>query len=51
MIRQHQFDKVELVSITHPDESADEHERMTAAAEEVLIRLDLPYRVVTLSAA
>ena len=49
MIRQHQFDKVELVSITHPDESADEHERMTAAAEEVLKRLDLPYRVVTLA--
>lgn len=49
MIRQHQFDKVELVSITHPEESADEHERMTAAAEEVLKRLDLPYRVVTLA--
>ncbi len=49
MIRQHQFDKVELVSITHPDDSAAEHERMTAAAEEVLKRLDLAYRVVTLA--
>ena len=49
MIRQHQFDKVELVSITHPGDSAAEHERMTAAAEEVLKRLELPYRVVTLA--
>ena len=49
MIRQHQFDKVELVSITHPDLSEAEHERMTAAAEEVLKRLDLAYRVVMLS--
>jgi seryl-tRNA synthetase len=49
MIRQHQFSKVELVSITHPDESAAEHERMTACAEEVLKRLDLAYRVVVLS--
>ncbi|MDX1485351.1 MAG: serine--tRNA ligase, partial [Alphaproteobacteria bacterium] len=49
MIRQHQFDKVELVSITHPDHSEAEHERMTAAAEEVLKRLELPYRVVTLA--
>ena len=49
MIRQHQFDKVELVSITRPDESEAEHERMTNAAEEVLKRLDLPYRVVTLA--
>ncbi len=48
MIRQHQFSKVELVSITHPDHSAAEHERMTGCAEEVLKRLDLPYRVVTL---
>ena len=48
MLRQHQFDKVELVSITHPDASEDEHERMTGAAEEVLRRLDLAYRVVTL---
>jgi seryl-tRNA synthetase len=49
MIRQHQFDKVELVSITLPEDSEGEHERMTAAAEEVLKRLDLPYRVVTLA--
>ncbi len=50
MIRQHQFTKVELVSITHPDQSNDEHERMTACAEEVLKRLDLPYRVMLLCA-
>jgi len=49
MIRQHQFSKVELVSIAHPDQSEKEHERMTACAEEVLKRLGLPYRVVTLS--
>ncbi len=49
MIRQHQFSKVELVSITTPEQSADEHERMTAAAEEVLKRLNIPYRVVVLS--
>ncbi|MEZ5931086.1 MAG: serine--tRNA ligase [Alphaproteobacteria bacterium] len=49
MIRQHQFTKVELVSITHPDRSAEEHERMTACAEKVLQRLDLPYRVMVLS--
>jgi seryl-tRNA synthetase len=48
MIRQHQFDKVELVSITTPEESGAEHERMTKAAEEVLKRLDLPYRVIVL---
>jgi seryl-tRNA synthetase len=48
MIRQHQFNKVELVSIAHPDQAHDEHERMTACAEEVLKRLDLPYRVVLL---
>jgi seryl-tRNA synthetase len=48
MIRQHQFTKVELVSITSPDQSHDEHERMLACAEEVLRRLDLHYRVVTL---
>ncbi|MGH6945392.1 MAG: serine--tRNA ligase [Geminicoccaceae bacterium] len=46
MIRQHQFTKVELVSITRPDQSGEEHERMTACAEEVLKRLGLPYRVV-----
>jgi seryl-tRNA synthetase len=49
MIRQHQFTKVELVSITRPDESEAEHERMTAIAEEVLKRLGLPYRVMLLS--
>jgi seryl-tRNA synthetase len=48
MIRQHQFTKVELVSITAPEQSKDEHERMLACAEEVLRRLDLHYRVVTL---
>jgi seryl-tRNA synthetase len=48
MIRQHQFSKVELVSITTPERSKDEHERMLACAEEVLRRLDLHYRVVTL---
>jgi seryl-tRNA synthetase len=48
MIRQHQFWKVELVSITTPEASKDEHERMLACAEEVLRRLDLHYRVVTL---
>jgi len=48
MIRQHQFTKVELVSITTPDKSKDEHERMLACAEEVLRRLGLHYRVVTL---
>jgi seryl-tRNA synthetase len=49
MIRQHQFEKVELVSITPPEASAAEHERMTACAEEVLKRLGLAYRVVLLS--
>ena len=49
MIRQHQFSKVELVSITTPEQSRDEHERMTACAETVLKRLGLPYRVVVLS--
>ena len=44
MLRQHQFRKVELVSITHPDQSAEEHERMTRCAETVLERLELPYR-------
>jgi seryl-tRNA synthetase len=50
MIRQHQFTKVELVSIATPEQSKDEHERMLACAEEVLRRLDLHYRVVTLCA-
>ena len=48
MIRVHQFSKVELVSIAHPEHSAAEHERMTSCAEEVLKRLGLPYRVVKL---
>jgi len=48
LIRQHQFSKVELVSITMPDQSMDELERMTACAEEILKRLDLPYRIMTL---
>ena len=48
MIRQHQFSKVELVSITHPDQSEAEHERMTGCAETILQRLGLPYRVMTL---
>lgn len=48
MIRQHQFTKVELVSITRPDQSAAEHERMTEAAETVLKRLGLPFRTVVL---
>ena len=49
MMRQHQFYKVELVSVCHPGSSAEEHERMTGCAEEVLRRLQLPYRVVSLS--
>ena len=49
MLRQHQFEKVELVSIAHPDQSNEEHERMTACAEGILKSLELPYRVVTLS--
>ncbi|MBF0095583.1 MAG: serine--tRNA ligase [Alphaproteobacteria bacterium] len=48
MIRQHQFTKVEMVSLTHPDHSGAEHERMTGCAEEVLKRLGLPYRVIVL---
>ena len=50
MIRQHQFIKVELVSITTPERSMDEHERMLSCAEEILRRLELPYRVMTLCA-
>ncbi len=49
MIRQHQFNKVELVSITTPEQSAAEHERMTGCAEAILQRLGLPYRVMTLA--
>ncbi|MBL8692359.1 MAG: serine--tRNA ligase [Rhodospirillaceae bacterium] len=48
MLRQHQFNKVELVSIAHPDRSEEEHQRMTKAAETVLQRLGLPYRVMLL---
>ncbi len=50
MLRQHQFRKVEMVSLTHPDDSAAEHERMTRCAETVLERLGLPYRRVLLCA-
>ena len=50
MIRQHQFTKVELVSVVHPPESGQELERMTRCAEEVLKRLELPYRVIELCA-
>ena len=48
MIRQHQFSKVEMVSIVHPDQSADELERMTNCAETILQKLDLPYRILKL---
>ena len=48
MIRQHQFSKVELVSITTPETSMAEHERMTASAEEILKRLGLPFRTMLL---
>jgi seryl-tRNA synthetase len=49
MIRNHQFDKVELVQIVHPSKSYEAHEELTAHAEEILRRLGLSYRVVTLS--
>ena len=48
LIRQHQFSKVELVSVTTPEKSLEEHERMLACAEEVLKRLELPFRTMTL---
>jgi seryl-tRNA synthetase len=48
MIRMHQFSKVELVSVTTPDQSDAEHERMTDAAQEILKKLNLTHRVVTL---
>ena len=48
MIRQHQFDKVELVQIAHPEKSFDLHEELTGHAEVILKKLELPYRVVTL---
>jgi seryl-tRNA synthetase len=50
MIRQHQFYKVELVSVTTPEQSLDEHERMTGCAEKILQALELPYRKVVLCA-
>ena len=49
MLRQHQFEKVELVSIAHPEQSVEEHERMTSCAETVLQRLGLHYRKVVLA--
>ncbi|MEM9844034.1 MAG: serine--tRNA ligase [Pseudomonadota bacterium] len=48
MLRQHQFEKVEMVSVTHPDHSLDEHARMTRCAESILEALGLPYRTVVL---
>jgi seryl-tRNA synthetase len=48
MIRMHQFRKVELVSITRPEDSREEHERMAQCAEEVLKRLELPFRTMLL---
>ncbi len=50
MLRQHQFEKVEMVSISHPDRSLEEQERMTRCAEDILERLGLPYRTVVLCA-
>jgi seryl-tRNA synthetase len=50
MIRQHQFEKVELVQIVKPDDSASAHEELTAHAEEILKRLKLPFRRVLLCA-
>jgi seryl-tRNA synthetase len=48
MIRQHQFDKVEIVQVVRPEQSAQAHEELTGHAEEILKRLELPYRVVLL---
>jgi len=48
MLRQHQFEKVEMVSVTHPDASEAEHTRMTQCAQAILEKLDLPYRTVNL---
>ena len=50
MIRNHQFDKVEMVRIVHPDQSSDAHEELTRNAEAILQRLELPYRVMLLCA-
>ncbi len=48
MLRQHQFEKVEMVTVCHPEQSEAEHERMTKCAEGILEKLDLPYRTVVL---
>jgi seryl-tRNA synthetase len=48
MLRQHQFEKVEMVSITHPDQSREEHDRMTGCAQGILEKLGLPYRTMVL---
>ncbi|WP_338548408.1 serine--tRNA ligase [Roseovarius phycicola] len=48
MLRQHQFEKVEMVSVTHPDRSLEEHDRMTRCAEGILEKLGLPYRTIVL---
>lgn len=48
MLRQHQFEKVEMVSVTHPEKSEEEHARMTRCAEAILEKLELPYRTVNL---
>ncbi|OWU70650.1 serine--tRNA ligase [Roseovarius sp. 22II1-1F6A] len=48
MLRQHQFEKVEMVSITRPEDSAAEHDRMTRCAEVILEKLELPYRTMVL---
>jgi seryl-tRNA synthetase len=48
MLRQHQFEKVEMVSIVHPEKSMEEHDRMTRCAEAILEKLGLPYRTVVL---
>jgi seryl-tRNA synthetase len=50
MIRQHQFDKVEIVQVVHPSKSHDAHEELTRHAEAILQRLELPYRVMLLCA-
>ena len=48
IIRQHQFQKVELVKFSHPERSYDDHERLTADAEDILVRLGLPFRTMLL---
>ncbi|MFT6452210.1 MAG: seryl-tRNA synthetase [Halocynthiibacter sp.] len=48
MLRQHQFEKIEMVSVVHPDQSQEEHARMTRCAEAILEALELPYRTVKL---